>query len=67
MKLKSVSLVAVAVTVALAGSALAYSGSSKGSGHMSEMCKDKLGAKGVKGKDRKTEWTKCMADPAGYQ
>jgi hypothetical protein len=67
MKLKLVPLVAITLSMALAGNALAYSGSTKGSTHNSEMCKDKLGSKGVKKADRKAEWTKCMADPAGYQ
>ncbi len=66
MKSKLVLSVAVALSLAMAGDALATS-SSKSIDHMSETCKAKLGAKGVKPKDRKAEWTKCMGDPEGYQ
>ena len=66
MKLKLVLSVAVALGVAVAGDALATT-SSKSAGHMAETCKAKLSAKGVKTKDRKAEWTKCMGDPEGYQ
>jgi hypothetical protein len=67
MKLTIVSLVVIALSVAVAGDALAYSSQSKTAGHASHLCRDKLIPKNLKGQEYKTEKAKCMEDPTGYQ